>query len=70
MSQDQNSFAKYLKMTPPSEIAKTLDSVLFDLVASAEFMQSYDSLYQKYVDVLLLRDEFAMMDENLREIWK
>jgi len=70
LSLDLTNLSEHLKLNPPVEIAVLLDGVLFDLVASAELMQSYEGLHKKYVDVMMLRDEFAMMDENLREIWK
>ena len=70
MPYDLTSLSAYLQETTPAEIASLLDKVLYDLVLSAEHTQGYETLCKKYIDVLFLRNEFAKLDENLRDVWK
>lgn len=53
------SLQTYLKDNHPSEVVSRLDSALYDLVLSAEFLESVEGLASRYLDMMLLRNEFA-----------
>ena len=60
----------YLEDTTAAEIACLLDELLYDLVLSAEYLQSYENFPDRYLTLLELRDQFAKMDKNLQAVWK
>lgn len=66
MPYDFTSLQTYLEDNAPAEIVSRLDSALYDLVLSAEFLESLpcrqagvEGLASRYLDMLLLRNEFA-----------
>lgn len=70
MPYDLTCLKSYLEDATPAEIARLLDDLLYEMVLLAEYQQNYEKLSDRYFDLLLLRNQFAMMDENLRAVWK
>lgn len=58
---DFTSLQTYLEDNHPAEVVSRLDSALYDLVLSAEFLESVEGLAPRYLDMLLLRNEFAIL---------
>lgn len=61
MPYDFTHLQRYLEDNHPSEVVGRLDSALYDLVLSAEYLESADGLASRYLDMLLLRNEFAFL---------
>ncbi|MFY0598059.1 MAG: hypothetical protein JXR03_00210 [Cyclobacteriaceae bacterium] len=70
MPYNLSSFHEYFADVTPQETAALLDQILYDLVRCSELTGDYESLPNKYLGVMVLRNQFASMDENLRELWK
>lgn len=70
MLYDLTSLTTYLEDTTPDEIAKVLDDALYDLVLSAEYRQRYDELGSRYLDLMLLRNQFIMIQHLALEGWR
>ncbi len=61
MPYDFTSLQTYLEDNHPEEVVSRLDSALYDLVLSAEYLESVEGLASRYLDMLLLRNEFAIL---------
>lgn len=63
MPYDFTHLQAYLEDNAPAEIVVRLDNALYDLVLSAECLESVDGLSTRYLDMLLLRNQFAILAE-------
>jgi len=70
MPYDLTRLETYLEINNPREIALLLDDLLFDLIVSMDKMGGHEELFDKYLSIVLLRNEFAQMDEELKKVWK
>ena len=74
MPYDLTQLEEYLRVdTNPREVVRALRFARYALVRCAECLESCEGLGDRYLDLLLLEDEFLKLDEHLAEIttkWK
>lgn len=61
MPYDLTHFITYLENTSPSEIVKMMDNAMHDKVLSAEYQETTEGLGAEYLDLMLHRNQFALM---------
>jgi len=74
MPYDLTHLDEYLSIdTNPKEVAQALRYARYALIRCAEYLDNYEGLGDRYLDLLLLEDEFLRLDSHLSQIiiqWK